>query len=216
MLWGQLGTEQAVAHDHDFLVSQPHTHPLPHTSPRSPMPPSPTPAPPKHTIECRQCKATRLGGWQVVAGLSEARVVPYYLLGLSQLTPPHHGECLPSTQLDQHACIAAGTTHPVPAGAVPCVELCLVGCSHAWLGPRQAQRTGSHQIVLIVSHLPPSLPPSLSNHRTPHTHPTTHTTMRVLTFATVCMASASAFHISMMATPASGPRFHKEVRSHLV
>jgi len=37
--------------------------------------------------------------------------------------------------------------------------------------------------------------------------------MRVLTFATVCMASASAFHISMMATPASGPRFHKEVRT---
>lgn len=53
----------------------------------------------------------------------------------------------------------------------------------------------------------------LPNHRTPAHAPHHPTTMRVLTFATVCMASASAFHISMMATPASGPRFHKEVRS---
>ena len=89
--------------------------------------------------------------------------------------------------------------------------MCLVVLLAGLTTPKDSPQRRSHIICshLLGSRLPPSLPPYQI------TDPTKHITMRVLTFAAVCMASASAFHVSMMATPASGPRFHKEVRRSL-
>lgn len=129
--------------------------------------------------------------------------------GLESFRPPlatypapslPHALALPQPQLEHgisgHAVLSTGATAHLhsPHAIILGFELCRTNCIESF--------------VIFASWLIPS---SWS----PHSAPIPFfraliIMMRLITFTTFCIASTSAFNL-FMATPAAGPRFHKEV-----